>query len=192
MTTIARVSGWMAWKGEAPYDGVLETSERNILIGYDMIPLRGLDQTKQALAEKGIEIVAASAVVCPPELRHGFGVAISGVLALDSLSWPTTHRGGGVWQVSDPQGHPVLSFRAACGYLACRLERSAGEEAAEARPLLRFWYGWFGDLDYRDPSRPRDGRRRRTLERARAEAREVFGRVGAEMVPVRFERETAR
>ncbi len=55
VVSIQPVSGYMMWQDGQPYgipNGWSET-KRSLLIGYDLMPLRGLEVTEQVMAEKG-------------------------------------------------------------------------------------------------------------------------------------------
>lgn len=183
------ITGWSAWKNGRIYDASLHPTKRDILIGYDMMPLRGLRNTEKVLASKGIMILRTRIAVCRRSQRDGFCLSVDGRLDSGSLGWSIMHDGGGVWKVHDPRGHETLTFVSACGYVASRAEDGvlpmSTLEPEESLTLKRLWWGYW-ELDRADPSQPRDKRRRSSLEKAWAGARATFERVRISLVPVKF------
>lgn len=179
------IRGWAAWKGRIPHDLSLHRTKRDILIGYDLMPLRGLAKTERFLRSKGIEIVRTVCSVCSPSRRQAFCLSVAGVLDIKSMEWSITHTGGGEWwKIHDPRGIETLTFASACGY-AGQDDGPPGLNPDERRALEIVWWGRI-ELDKADPTQPRDKRRRKKHTEAWKAARDIFERYQMSLAPVRF------
>jgi len=185
--TVRPINGWAAWKGRSIYDASLSPTKRDMLIGYDLMPLRGLRKTEAHLRRHGITIERTKVFPCSASRRHGFALVRNGVILTGSLSWSITHKGGGVWKVENQKGDWALSHNSACGFVNSEFEDELSTQERSALHLL-----WHGEHDKTDPYEPRDKRRRKTFENARCVASEVWQRLGIKMIPVRFARANAQ
>src|SRR5712691_419624 len=86
-------SGWMMWQDGKPYgipNGWSET-KRSLLIGYDLMPLRGLDETEQVMAAKG-KVTRETLVEIATEEEHDcYGAVVNGQFVPHMLDWSVCH-----------------------------------------------------------------------------------------------------
>lgn len=179
------LTGWATWKERTPYDLCLYSTERSLLVSYDMIPVRGLPQTKRFLRSRGITVCRSVVTPCSPSKRHGYCLSIGGRLDAGSLAWTINHRGGRPWKVQDRRGVEALCFASACYYLT-HLFAPVTLPESDSRSLARIC---FYDLSYSDPTQARDKRSRHRVSRDLCTAREVFARNYITLQPIRFAKE---
>lgn len=177
------IIGWMAWKGRSPYDPCVTRTKRDMLCGYDMMPLRGLHKTEQFLASSGITLVRTEVAQCTRRQRAGFALARNGRILLDSLAWPVSHSGGGAWEVADSRGVESLCRWSSYYFVASSM---ANELTPVEVASLYMAHGI--DRSYADPIKAKDRRRQSTLDMKCREADEAMARLGIELVPVAFRR----
>jgi hypothetical protein len=158
------ITGWTMWKGSNPVDMSLHESKDDLLIGYDLIPLRGLDVTERLLAERGKVPCLTGVEVVEEGNHHCYAVTVHGALLLDMLSWSVC---------SESVEKAILD---AAGYMGCRSALPRGERD-------ELWGYW---MSYHELKR--DGRRRRTLEKLRARVEMILKREDVEVCPVVFKR----
>jgi hypothetical protein len=77
--------------------------KKSLLIGYDMMPLRGLRKTEKVLMSKGF--IATKCRVVPDENSQLFGVAINGYVSMAAAEWSV-------------MGTADRCFMSTCGWLA--------------------------------------------------------------------------
>ena len=175
------LNGWATRKDGEPYDLTFHRTRKSILIGYDMMPLMGLERMAKSLASNGIDIVRCRLAESTVESRHAYCVEVMGKLEPYSMEWSIVHTGGGVWKVEDHRGQVDLCWWSTEFYLQSNCNKLTEDE----KTALGYFH-WH-DRDYSDPNQPRDKRTRKTFEARKADVAKVFERLGVRLVPVRFE-----
>ena len=154
------VLGYMMWKADGtPYSprGGWEMSRRGLLIGDDLMPLRGLAETEAHMAARGVRCSPTFVEEATEDGHFCYAATIAGVLSPDMITWPVC-------------AHTAFSFGKLNRPVPVVLER---EDAA----LCDRFFSMQMRLHP-------DGRRKTTLARARAQVEAIFTR--AEIVPIRF------
>lgn len=140
-------------------DFLIAHSERSLLIGYDLIPLRGLDQTKKVLAEKGLAPSMVNVEVCDEADRTCYAATFNGMLHLEMLEYTVCN--------ANPQCvfHTTASFFGHGRYL----------QIDEQATVKRYYY-----------FPKEDGRRRSTYAKLTAQVNAIFEKYGISVVPIRI------
>lgn len=120
--------GWAMFKDGKPYNMHLEPTKRRLLIGYDLMPLRGLSKTEKVLKDKGIHAKRAQAcIVKDGEPFDALVPAINGKLSAELLAYSN-------WGI-EPKWSSLVTY-----YYEPRRERDRGLSEAEQRVLAKcFW-----------------------------------------------------
>lgn len=82
-----QLHGWAMFKDGNLHSCSLERTKRSLLIGYDMIPLRGLIETEKHLRSKGYEAKRAIARIAECAHFDAIVPAINGKLTPELLAW---------------------------------------------------------------------------------------------------------
>ncbi len=116
------------FKNGAPHAIHLEPTKRRLLIGYDLMPLRGLRQTELWLKERGIEAHRAQArIVAEGEPFDALVPAVNGKLSAELLAYSS-------WK-TEPNWYTLVIY-----YYEPRRERDRGLSESEQRVLAKcFW-----------------------------------------------------
>jgi hypothetical protein len=163
--------GWAAVKGRREVPESLGKTKRDLLIGYDLMPLRGLRKTERFLIAHGVRLVRCRIV---PFARGPFwSVAVTGRISLDF----------GAWSRVDADYLPTVHTVA--GWLSDQL---AGANPRDARSLLELHYMLVRD-SYQHAA---DGRKERKYQRLLKEAAVIFHREGVEICRCRMHLESPR
>ena len=156
------MNGWMMWRDGKPHSFALDRAKEDLLIGYDMISLRGLDATEQFLASRGMVAHLTEAVVVEEGQHYCFAVTVRGELVPKMLSWSVCSETAGG------------AMERAAGYLGHFYTLPEGDH----RDLLTYWL-------FRNEFE-RDGRRRGTLAKLRVRVEAVLAREQVEACPLVF------
>src|SRR6266567_7075021 len=80
VVSIQPVSGYMMWQDGQPYGipNCWSETKRSLLIGYDLMPLRGLEVTEQVMAEKGKIARETLVELATEEDHHCYGALVNG------------------------------------------------------------------------------------------------------------------
>jgi hypothetical protein len=83
-----KVRGWTLCKpGNTLYKHISVSKTReSLLISYDMIPLRGLDQCEKHLLSKGIKVTEVEIIV-DHDHKHGFAPVVEGIPNIDMIDY---------------------------------------------------------------------------------------------------------
>ena len=83
-----KVIGWTMYKSDnTPYKDISVSKTReSLLISYDMISLRGLDQCEEHLLSKGIKVTEVEIIV-DPNHKHGFAPVVEGIPDIDMIDY---------------------------------------------------------------------------------------------------------
>ena len=153
-------AGWCMFNRRGRPHSSPEKTRRCLLIGYDMIPLRGLEKTAVLLRDR-YGLVPRR---CRLRASDGDGcwtLAMRGRLSLSAASYPVHHDCA------------ARAFSAACGWLVHARRNSLTED--EYKALMDVWWTV---KDRRWPWRAEHRRQRRRYERQAAKAAAVIGRLG--------------
>lgn len=148
--------GWAMFKDGKPHTCTLEKTKRSLLIGYDLMPLRGLAKTEKHLRSKGYEAKRATArIATDGEPFDAIVPVVNGKLVAELLSWSN-------WTVEIEQ-----SLSSATLYFTDRLP--VGEEVDQLVLRKFFWT-------------PRQQIKRREQRAAKAKA--VLEKSGITLLPI--------
>ena len=174
---VAPVSGWMIWKDGQPYglpNGWSETKE-SLLIGYDMIPLRGLETTEQVMAAKGKVARETLVELATGEDHHAYAAVVDGRFIPHMLEWSVCYD-----TAEKAFEHTCFYFgKPRKGHQSNRPIHIMSDEDAYTCDEY-FWRSVNWHIYH-------DRRRLSTLERARQKAKDVFTRCHIEIVPIRYQ-----
>ncbi len=140
-------------------DFLIARDERDLLIGYDMIPLRGLEQTRKVLASKGLVPGMVEVTICLEHERTCYASTFNGVLHSDMLAYTVC------------KGDSQATFRTTTSYFGHQRYLQADEQAAVKR-------------HYYFPKK--DGRRRSTYAKLTEQVNAIFERHGISVVPIKI------
>lgn len=160
----------------------VDRTRRGILVGYDLMPLRGLEITRRLLEEQhGMRLRKCGIFAGRSKM---FACSINGRIDIDSVGWPVPSEYAGT--MKNVSG---ASLASACGWAATKF---ASRISAEQRAILgRAAYNEdrarlakpVGDYDC-DWWRARDGRRQLTLEKNASQGAEMLVTLGVRLVPI--------
>lgn len=129
MAAIKSVIGWGMWQGKKLHSGRVYCTKRSMLIGYDLMPLRGLVKTERFLASKGI--IACRTEVRAIRRRPGcvWSIAVDGELSRYALEWSAIHD------------EPERCLKSACGMFEHHYtEKDLAFTPEEIRTLNIYWW----------------------------------------------------
>ena len=180
-TTLAH--GWMAWKNDAPHSYTLAETKESILIGYDMMSLRGLDVCEVFLQSRGVFISPTVVQVVAETEMHCYAPTIMGHIVPDSLRFSCC--------ASDAEQSRINT----AGWITHQVERDRIHNRVPFFVLTRDEYRslsvYFMYMRDRDNiMEPEDKRRISTYRTKRDKALAILDRYGIAIVPIRFTRET--
>jgi len=157
--------GWIVTKYGRPL-GTPETTKHSMLVGYDMMPLRGLRKAEKALRTHPYNI--RRVVLEYDKNRRLYGAAIDGRISLKFAAFSN---------ISDSIER--TKSRTAFGLLAYKYKASDEEYGT----LSSFYYLW---RDKKDIRLARDKRCKGRLLRLRLETERIFAKLNIVFVPVKY------
>lgn len=171
--TESSVKMWCMFKDGKPYGTPCRT-KRDLLIGYDLMPLHGLRKCERLMAARGITAHECAVSTCydSPLLA----VSLAGELQPDSVSWsvPCNHE----TRLRQIAG---ASFNSACGWVAKELELSQPDDSK----VLSRWSWTLTDYK-RDRWVVKDKRRASTTRNLIRQCADIFQRCGYRIIPIRI------
>lgn len=154
-------AGWLLWKEGRPHGRALARTKDYLLIGYDMMPLRGLDQTEEVLRGKGLVALPTVVHPCPFGEQDAFAALYAGVFDPEALEFS-----GHVDTVAHTLWGTAYFVRSRRPHLLTPAETVA----------FRHWFFF--------PTQ--DGRRRTTYARLTGAVQGALERLQVRIVPVRY------
>jgi hypothetical protein len=163
--------GWMMFKDGKPHDHGLCESKRSLLIGYDMMPLRGLEQTEEVLRKKGIVACEAEVSIVAEGEQDCYAATIDGRFSLAMLEYSICAH------VKEHVVKGVASFlgRDSRGFTRDKDGLLSREEQETCHHYWLFMLGAY-----------KDGRRKSTYRKLQQEISAIFASKHIEIVPIKY------
>lgn len=167
------VKMWCMFKEGKPY-GTPGKTKRDLLIGYDLMPLRGLGKCERLLAARGITPHRCVVSTCCESTL--LAVTLAGELQADSVSWavPCDFE-------QTPRQISGASFSSACSWTSRELEDSQPDDSK----VLSRWAWTLTDYE-RDRWVVKDKRRASTTRSLIRQCAEILQNRGYRIVPIRI------
>ena len=171
--------GYMMWQANGtPYSphGDWDTTKRSLLIGYDMIPLRGLAETEARMASRGVRCYPTFVEGATEEDHSCYASAVCGTFLPDMLGWSVCQETAErtfestAFYFGELRGHPRLK------------KRPVPFIMEDEETYLCNDYFYFAIHMRIHP----DGRRKTTLAKMRIQVEAIFSRYNIVIVPIRF------
>jgi hypothetical protein len=171
--------GYMMWQANGtPYSphGDWDTTKRSLLIGYDMIPLRGLAETEARMAARGVRCYPTLVERASEEDHSCYASVVRGRFIPDMLGWSVCQKTAErafentAFYFGEIRGHPRFK----------KLPVPFVMEDEET--YLCNGYFFFAVSMHIHP----DGRRKTTLAKMRVQVEAIFRRYNIVVVPIRF------
>ncbi len=163
------VTGWTTFKNGKPM-ALVAISKRDLLIGYDLLPLRGLDKTEQVLTEKGMLPTKVKVEVACEDFDY-YAFTLRGELIPEALGYS-------VLKTSELKARRSwASFFTSCMKSAQKYTNEFNETEKE---VLRKYENWVLYNFYKD------GRRKTTWAKLQQQVKEFLVNHSIEIVKVKI------
>ena len=158
--------GWIVTKHGKPIN-TPDVTKRGLLIGYDMMPLRGLRKAEKDLRTHPYDI--RRVVLVYDEKRKLYGAAVDGQISLNLAGFSNI-------------GDSIERTKIRTAF-AIEGKKKYGLSPKENKTLSSFYYLW---RDEKNILLARDKRRKNRLVNLRLETERIFEKLKIEIVPVKY------
>lgn len=159
--------GWIVTKHGKPLN-TPDVTKKGLLIGYDMMPLRGLRKAEKDLRTYPYDI---RRIVLDYDVTSKlYGAALDGRISLELATFSNL-------------ADSIERTKMGTAFAIYASEKKYGLSAEESKTLSSFYYLW---RDRKDRRLPKDKRQKKRLLVLRSETEHIFDRLKVVIVPVKY------